>query len=309
MLTALLCFRQWNKGRPLKDVLRFCLVSALSYCLALAIFRLLFASGDPTASGYVNFSISLSQLPKNLRTYFLHIQGDFKPWWLALAALIAASFVYASVRDTARKPRLLSGLLAAAALLAMLLLSFGAYSFFETPLFSPRAMYGFSVFIAFTGVYASSAKQIYSARLACLCLSWAFFVFAFIYGNALAENQRYLEFRVESAIRDISETEACLAWEQGGELPHIQYCGTIDLSPTISRGSDSYGLLSRLIPTVVSGGWAHGKTYVQWYFGLAGHVTVDFADDFQDMDLPILKDTLYHTIRGDSEHILIEFKH
>ena len=309
MLTALLCFHRWNKGRPLKDVIRFCLVSALSYCLALIIFRIWCVPGDGSTYTYVNYTISPSLFFTNLRTYFSVVRTDFKSWWLMLIALIAASFVYVAARDTVIKSRILSFLLAGVTLLFMLLASFGVYSLFATPLVTPRSMYGFGAFIAFTGVYAVGAKRIYPAKLACFLLSWTFFIFAFIYGNALAENQRYLEFRIEAAMRDMSETEACLVLEQNGEMPRVQYCGSIGLSPTISRNSGSYNLLTHLVPNIVSNGWSHGKVYVQWYFGLAGYITVDYADDFQDLDLPVLKDTFYHTIRGDNEHILIEFKH
>lgn len=309
MLTALLCFHQWNKGRSLKDVLRFCLVSAFNYCFALGVFRLLFAPRNTDASGYVNFSISFKLLPENLRMYFSYIQSDFKPWWLVMAALIAASFVYVAVRDTEKRHRVLSGLLAAVTLLVMLLLSFGLYSFFETPLMEPRAMYGFGVFIAFTGVYASGAKRNYPAKLACLCLSWAFFSFAFVYGNALAENQRYLEFRAEAAMMDVCETDAFRSVKKDSEKLRVQYSGSIRRSPLITRDDDNHDLLVRLVPNIVRGNWWHGQMYLQWYFGVGDYITIDFSEDFQDLDLPILKDTFYHTIRGDSEHILIEFKH
>lgn len=308
MLTALLCFRQWNKGRPLKDVTRFGLVSVFSYCLALVIFRIQFAPYF-IDFGYVSQTVSLSKLPENLRTYFSLIHSDFKFWWLALIALIAASFVFVSVRDTVRRPRVLSGLLAAATLLFMLLLSYGAYSVFEKPLSDPRAMYGFGVFIAFSGVHASGSKRIYPAKLACLCLSWAFFVFAFIYGNALAENQRYLEFRAEAAMRDVSETEIFRSLKQDGEMLRLQYYGSISKSPILSRGDDNYNLLVRLVPNIVNNGWAHGQNYIRWYFGMGNYIIMDYSEDFSSLELPILKDTFYHTIRGDGRRILIEFKH
>ena len=312
MLTALLCFRQWNKGRPLKDILRFCLVSAFSYYLALVMFRTLYGLFGPKQKEfwYVNYSISLSLLPENLRTYFSYIQSDFKSWWLALIALIAVSFVYVAVRDTIRRPRVLSGLLAAVTLLVMLILSYGAYSILEKPLLLPRGMYGFGVFIAFTGVCASGVKRVYPAKLACLCLSWAFFVFAFVYGNALAYNQRYLEFRAEAAMMDMCETEAFRSLEQDGKTLRVQYCGAIDRSAPISRKDDSYDLLDRLLPSAESGSWWYVPIYMKWYFGVGDYIVIDdSSEDFQTLDLPILKDTFYHTIRGDGERILIEFKH
>lgn len=310
MLTALLCFRQWNKGRPLKDVLRFCFVSAADYCFALAVFRLLFAPRNTGAYGYVDFAVSFSQFPQNLHTYFSYIQSDFKPWWLVLIALIAVFFVYTAVRDTERKPRALSGVLAAVTLLVMLLLPFGAYSFFEAPLTDPRAMYGFGVFIAFIGVCASGAKRNYPAKLACLCLTWAFFSFAFVYGNALAENQRYLEFRAEAAMMDVCETDVFRSVKKDSEKLRVQCYGEIRRSPLVTRDDDSHDLLVRLVPNIVSYSWWHGQMYLQWYFGVGDYIVMDSSgEDFRDLDLPVLKESFYHTIRGDSEHILIEFKH
>lgn len=309
MLTALLCFRQWNQNRPLKEIFRFWLVSTASYCFALVAFRVTFPPVNAVSSAYVDYSISLTQLPENLRMYFSYIRSDFKTWWLALIALIAASFVYAAVRDTVKKPRVLSGLLAAVTMLVMLPLSYGAYSILESPWWQPRCMYGFGIFIAFIGVYAAGAKRVYPANLACLCLSWSFFVFALVYGNALAENQRYLEFRTEAAIQDMCQTEVFLSMEQSGMAPYVQYCGAIGWSPVISRADDNFNLIARLVPNIVNNSWAHGKTYVERYFGVGNYIIMDYADDFQYLDLPILKDTFYHTIRGDGERILIEFKH
>lgn len=308
MLTALLCFRQWNKGRPLKDVTRFGFVSLASYCLALAVFRVWFAPYFINF-GYVSQTVSLSKIPENLHAYFSLIRSDFKLWWLILIALVAAAFVYVSARDTDRKPRALSGLLAAVTLLVMLLLSYGAYSVFEKPLTDPRAMYGFGVFIAFAGVCVSGTKKVCPVKLACLCLSWAFFVFAFVYGNALSENQRYLEFRTEAAMRDVSETEIFRSLEQNGEILRLQYRGSVSKAPILSLDDDNYNLLVRLVPNIVNNGWAHGQNYIRWYFGLGKYIVMDYSEDFRKLDLPILKDTFYHTIRGDSERILIEFKH
>lgn len=309
MLTALLCFLQWNKGRPSKDVLRFLLVSASSYCLALIIFRLCFVFGSSDASGYVNYSISLSLLPKNLHDYFSHIKSDFKPWWLGMTALIAASFIYISAYDSVGRPRVLSGFLAAVALLVMLLLSYGAYSVLEAPLMAPRAMYGFGVFIAFISVCISGESPISSIRLACFYLSWSFFVFAFVYGNALADNQRYLEFRAEAAIMDVCETEAFRSVKEDGEKLRIQYFGSISWSPLVIRDDDNHNLLVRLVPNIVSSDWVHGQIYLRWYFGIGDYIIIDSSEDFRELDLPVLKDTFYHTIRGDGERILIEFKH
>lgn len=309
MLTALLCFRQWNKDRPFKDTIRFGLVSAFSYCCALIVFRITFPPVNAVASAYVDYAFSLKQFPENLRTYFSYIRSDFKPWWLALIALIAASFIYAAVRDTARKPRVLSGLLAAVTLLVMFPLSYGAYGVLVSPWWQPRSMYGFGVFIAFIGVYASGARRVYPAKLACLCLSWAFVVFAFVYGNALSENQRYLEFRTEAAMRDMCGTEVFLSMEQSGIAPYVQYCGSIGWSPVIFRADDNFNLLARLVPNIVNENWAHGKVYVERYYGVGNYIIMDYSDDFRYLDLPILKDTFYHTIRGDGERILIEFKH
>lgn len=368
MLTALLCFHWWNSGRPLKDVFRFWLASASSYCLGLVAFRILFATDTYS---YVDSSVSLSMLPKNLRAYFTYIRLDFKFWWLALILLIAAFFVYAAARDTAIKSRALSGLIAAVTVLVMLPLSYGAYSVLEKPWTDPRAMYGFGVFIAFIGVYAAArdtgmgpytmaayiavvtplvvlffsfgsaggfqnpltspgfmrgfgifialiavcvgvyafGAKIRPAKLACLCLSWAFFVFAFTYGNALADNQRYQEFRTEAAIQDICETEVFLSAARNNQIIRVQIKGAIDKTPLLSRSDVSQNLLRRLVPNIVNGSWAHGRVYFQYHYGIGDYVVMDFSEDFQQLNLPVLKDTFFHTIRGDSEHILIEFKH
>lgn len=62
-------------------------------------------------------------------------------------------------------------------------------------------------------------------------------------------------------------------------------------------------------PNIVASDWVHGQIYLRWYFGIGDYIIIDSSEDFRELDLPVLKDTFYHTIRGDGERILIEFKH
>lgn len=301
MMVVLLCSKKWNEGESIKKLLRFSYKSLLGYVMGLLIFKIFFME---SVDSYVQNSIArFDQLIpvtlNNLHRYFEFIRTDFKNEWLYLIILIAIAFVVVMVKDSKRK-KYIAFLLSVLTLILLCLMSFGIYPFFNKPLFEPRAMYGFGIFLAYLGVCIAASEKLFGAKIPLLLLSWSFFVFSFTYGNALNVQKQYTDFRIHMVIDDLSVA----SWD---EDKIVQISGTIGFSPVIKNMPQDYQMINRMVPITFSGPWYWGQFGFYNYYGLK-HVIWDSSVDLTMFDLPILQDTMYHTIKGNDSYILIELK-
>lgn len=304
MLVALLCMKKWNKGEELKEVVKFLGVSVAGYGLGMVIFRLFIMKPlDSYASnGLPPMNQLIPTIANNVRTYATTIVNDYKTWWMVLIVLLAIAYIFVMVRDSKRK-KYIALPLSILTVVVMFLLSFGMYTFLESPIFQPRSMYGLGVMIAFLAVSIMSAEKVYPGKLASIALSWAFFVFAFTYGNALNVQMEYADFRMNAVIEDLNDLEIFTS----DQVKTIQINGAIDYSQVIENmPQDTKHMLKRLIPVSFSGWWWEECKF--YYFYGFENIALDSSINLSEMDLPILQDTMYHTIRGNENYILIELK-
>lgn len=305
MLVVLLCLLRLCRGEPARRVGRFLLCSAAGYAVALLAFKLFVIW---PVDSYVNNTLPpirqlLPTAAANLAAYYRLVASDFRIEWLILAALLGAAFVYVVARD-ARGRRAWALLGAAAALALMLLLAFGVYPLLSSPQFAPRGMYGFGALLAFLGVTVAAARRVYPAKLACALLSWAFLTFALTYGNVLHVQSEYANFRIAATAEDLSRLDA---FADIDEPKMVQITGYIDFTPAYRFMPQDYGMLSRLIPNDYNEEWPFGPLRLYGFYGLK-NVVWESGVDLTQRDLPVLIDTMYHTIRGDGHYFLVELK-
>lgn len=311
MMVISMTLTKWNRKECTKDVLRFALLSAAAYCAGMIFFR--FVLLDPFDSYVSSSLLPASQILtgslRNLKEYYRLIASDFRFLWEALVGVIIASYILVQTLQSKRN-KLLSLLVAAVSVAMMGALAFGVYIVLETPIFHPRAMYGFGAMIAILAVQTCSAEILnrrYLMKMACFLLSWCFFVFSFTYGNALSEEKRYTDFRIGMAISDLNDCEFMLT-----DTPKIaKLSGDTVRSRVITSIARQYPVIDRLVPVTLSGdwNWAWGQAYFFHYFGLKKIDWNMYKDmDMKSMDLPVVKDTMYHTIKSDGTYLLIELK-
>lgn len=302
MLVIAVSYAMWSRRDELKRVFRFISVSAAAYLSGLLMYRLFIM--QPLGDSYVSNRVLLSQVLPNLAEYYLNVYSDFrKLWLLPICAVMLGYVVLGTLRSKRNKAA--SFALAAAALACMLALTFGIYIFLEKPLFVPRAMYGFGVLTAILAVQCCCLEKKWVYKIICAALSWCFLSFSFTYGNALNEQKRYTDFRVEMAISDLNS----LDWS-GEEVKTLQLEGDIGCAPAVRNAKLKYAILNRLVPVTFGGAdtdWYWSDYYFWHYFNL-DKVKKDAGIDLRQLDLPILKETLYHTIRGNGNYILLELK-
>lgn len=305
MLVILLALRMWNRGECIKDTALFCLKSAAGYGMGLAYFKLVLMR--PVDAGYVSNALpSASDLIpntlENLGHYYSLILTDFKPLWLIILGLLTAGFLVISVCTSSRK-RLPTALMSILVLVLMLLLCFGIYPFLQDTLFAPRAMYGFGMFVMAMGVFTAEGRKRIPAKLPVLALSWIFFVFAFTYGNALNYQREYTDYRIELVLDDLNDMEVF----QSENPVTVQIVGSIGQAPILNNMPQNYQMLNRLVPETFSGGSDLTQYQFFEYYNLR-NVTADMGH-LTDVDtLPVIKETMYHTIQGDETQVVIHLK-
>ncbi len=305
ILVIFLALRMWNQGTSFKETLLFCLKSAAGYGLGLVYFKLVIMK--PADAGYVSNALPavkdlLPHAANNLKQYYSLVASDFQAFWLGLIGLMAVSFVVLSViKSKQKKLPALAMTLAASAMMG--LLCFGIYPFLADTLFAPRAMYGFGVLIVLLGIAAAEGSKGLSAKLPVAVLSWAFFVFSFIYGNVLNLQEEYTQFRIQLVIEDLNDMEAFVS----GDPVTVQLAGKIGKTPILDNMPQDYNMLGRLVPETFGGGDDLTQYRFFCYYNLP-NVHQDDSIDLRKQDLPILKDTMYHTIRGAEQFVLIELK-
>jgi hypothetical protein len=230
----------------------------------------------------------------NLKTYIATINDDFGLVWKALIALSCVLFIVRQCGSSIRKKP--AALIVSLVFIALaFFLSYGVYCMLENPSFQPRALIGFGVFTAATGICVAGARN-RAATTGVLLLNWCFLVFAFSYGNALADQKRYTDFQVETLLHDQS---GLFPGKDMSKIPVYMDNG-IGFGPVTENVSEHYPVIKRLVP---SSRHYHLYIYLSEYF----HWGRGYSDNEAPPDMPVVLDSYYHTVRSNGEHIRVTF--
>jgi hypothetical protein len=307
MMVLLLMFIMWNQKEPVKDILKFMVNSCMGYVVGILIFKLfIMIPISNTEDVYTSNKLpTLGELVptfvRNIMKYYSYINTDFKVWWVVLAVLIEVGFVIVMTQKTMRSKKN-AMIVAVLAVLGMGLICFGMYPFLEKPLYDPRAMYGFGVFLTLLSVCIMQYKTILYIKIPSIVLAWTFFVFSLTYGNALYTQKEYTEFRIMQVIEDMNDLEVF----KGEKEVVVQLKGDIGKSSAIEAMPQDYQMLNRLIKSTFGGSWGGQLRFYNYY--KMENVIRDDDIDLSTYDLPILEDHMYHTFYGNEDYILIELK-
>ena len=305
ILVIVLALRMYCSGRSLKEAVTFGLHSAAGYALGLVYFKLVIMK--PADAGYVSNAMPetssfVSNVLENYKTFFQLILADFKPFWLVLVAVMAIVFVFHTVRNS-RQNKVVSACLTGVSLVMMLLLCFGLYPVLESTLFQPRAMYGFGVLLTILCIVTVEGRGNIPVKAPALVLSWVFFVFSFTYGNALDLQKEYTEFRIQMVMEDLNDLDV-FAEE---ETVLLRLKGSTGKSPIFDNMPQDSRILDRLVPESFGGGDDLGEYRFRTYYGLQEVTESGSAEECPD-DMPVLRNGIFHTIRGEGNRLLVELK-
>ena len=312
MIAVILCFQNWNSHKKSnKEILSWLGMAALAFCCVLLIFRLFLMNYVDPSESYTSTSIHpvsqmLSGILINMKDYASVIYHDFGLIWKIGIALVCIFFIIKSVKLSSRG-KALSFFISISAIVISFILSYGIYILLSDPSIYPRTLFGFGIFLAILCIYVVSDYR-KSAIVTVLALNWCFLIFAFSYGNALADQARYAEFRITMLLQDLSN----LYPSRDGEMMSTQLKNTVGFAPSVKNISKHYPVIERLVPKRLGEEMNFDNYYYLIHFNvnkMRENIPLVTSIDFNTMDLPVVFDSYYHTIKSDGSHILIILKH
>ena len=307
IIVIILCFQDWNSRKKTdKEILSFGGIAALAYCFAMLFFSLILMkhSIHDTSATMHPLSEMIPGIWMKIQNYTMVINQDFGLTWKIGIVLVGVLFVTKSLFVSAQK-KISAFFVSMTVIVISFILSYGVYIVLSIAEYPPRTLLGFGVFLAILCVYVvSDFKKI--AVVTVLALNWCFMVFAFSYGNALADQERYAEFRIGLLLHDLS----ALFPNQSAEDMSIQLESTIDYAPSILNISKHYPVIERVVHRRLGDDFIWDIVYIRMHFNYIQYDIIDgIQNDFKPLDLPVVLDSYYHTIKSDGNRILITLKH
>jgi hypothetical protein len=314
LLVIIISFLDWNyKRKTRSEILRFILIAGFSFLCALIFFRLFFVVPKDVLYATTDMFTPLqffSGVSANLTKYVFFIYHDFGIIWKVLIGLVSICFVVQATK-TSKQRKEFAFVMSLLVLIVSFVLSYGIYLVLKNPIFHPRALYGFGIFLAIFMVFlASYCKRVITIIV--FALSWSFFVFTLTYGNALFEQKRYIDFRTEMLLKDLSD----LFPDKLMNDVRVQIENSAGLAPAITKNiAKQYPVIKRLVPQYLGGDgkWAYFDLFNYYYFWDEQSINIKrekkIYTDFTLLDLPTVRDSYYQTIKSDGKRILIVLKH
>jgi len=302
MLIVLLSFLMWCRGESYKMIVVFVAQSAVSYLIGVGVFCI--AIMNPVDTYVSNKITAFSEIVPHYIAYLKLVRSDFKMSWILIMAVLTIWFIVVSVYKSERN-KVVSFLLSVVVTAVMLLLSFGLYPALERPLTAPRAMYGIGAYIAFIGIgnMAEGAGKWLTRVLTCI-LAWVFITFSCAYGNALAVQDKYIDFRISEVIEDLTDLKE---FNSDGEKS-VKIVGSAGHAPALQNAMGNCNMLRRLIPITFIQDWYWGAYKFFNYYGLKNvKENTDALPDFYDGWI-LLQESSYHRIYGQDNKFIIELK-
>ena len=289
----------WNQKVSWKKIFSFAAHAFCGYAAGLMIFRFFIMIKQ---ASYVDSSISLQSIGSNLSIYANAFLTNYTPLWITLIVIICITFITVMVTSS-KHPLALSIPVALLTVIGMAILSFGVYIVFSDILLAVRSMYGFCVFLALLGVMITTNVRLPFAKASVILFSWLMLVFTFTYGNALAQQKAYSQFRVEEVISGFNQIDAIKSDNQ----VYVQIVGSIGYCDAVENLLPEYGALGSLVPTMFDdkdGFFGHYPLCEYYKLNLAYDPNMDMTQ----MDLPTISDTAYHTIKSSDNYLLVYLK-
>jgi hypothetical protein len=288
------------KKNRMKENFVFLGSSLVSFCIAVIIFRLFFMQQVDFGYTATNVASADNLIPifiRNIKKYFWNLQADFNIKWKILTYTILLIF-YIKTIFFSKYNKILSFFLTTLFLSLLIVSIFGLYLFLQSPIFLPRSMYSFGVFIAILSIdIAFSMKKIFS--IPAIVLIWFFFVFSFSYGNALSDQKRYNNFRTELLLHDLS-----VSFPDKTDNPYlIRIINNVGFSPVVENIAAKNPFIKKLVPMgLADKGW--GLPYFTQYYKFK----LKIDDTIVDENMPVVFDSYYHTIKSNDNQIIVFLK-
>lgn len=311
MVTIVVAVRMWTQKEEWGRIWRFVLRTVVGYGLGLLIFKGLIMK---MVNAYVVTEVPglMEIIPHtlgNLGQYYRLVVADLPKTWLVLVAIMAVWFVVVLVMQ-AKERKWLAGTVAVVTLGVLGMVCFGIYAVMEKPLFEPRAMLGVGVLVCLLAVVVGEERKFGKAWqkgvwlvgvMGAVVLAYELGIFGFTYGNALAVQKDYTDFRIEAVVNDLEEVA------EEGEV--VEVAGSVGLTPALGAAVKHYPILARLVPIELAQEY-WGQYKMMRYYGMRGMEGDMFEVPVVEEYPIVVKDGWHHRLRKreGSRVIVVELK-
>ncbi len=312
LMLVFYCLKRFNSDDKIehKELFKILLIGLLCFGFSLGVYKIFFVKiADTYVSSELPKSGLLTTVYNNSKTYIGLLINDMpKIWKVLICAIVSMTTLNIIVRT--KRNKLIALVVFIGAVCVSLVLSYGAYLALQKPLFATRAMYGFGAFIALLSILGITVwSKNYVLRLVCCFLSWCLFGYAFLYGNALAEQKRYAEFRMQMVISDLNN----LPINPNIKSEKILVRGTTLNSPVVERWIEKYPVLGREAHSQFAGsGWVWHTAYFYNYYGLLHFEKLYIDKEKTSLEklnsMPVIYNKRYHEIRSNGKDVLVTLK-
>ncbi len=295
----------WLRGEKEKTILLWLIRGALIYAAALLIFKV-FLMRPPIENYFSLELVSLAELPRvflqNAEDYLQTVWKDLN-WVMKGTAAVVLLFWLLHVGRATKRNRLLTLLAALVFLFATAVLSYGPYLLFDKLFPYPRGLLGMGVWFSFILIsLLSTTDGKGPVKWLALLAAWQLMAGATAYGNALADQKRYADFRVRLVVQDLNTlhltADAAVQYHIAGDIGH---------APLVRNAENEYPAVKRLIVPTFSEGDIWTTFYFYFYHDLALHAEKEGNANVY-ADLPVVLENQYHKIQTDGKDVLILLK-
>ncbi len=308
MMAIMLAFLEWNKGeKKFKESVLFVLYAAATYLITLAFYG--FFLMKPLEANYVDITLLsmdnfITGIFANYKKFYKFTNYAFMTSWKIMILLLLLIFGVLFVIKSARNKVLSAGMFFA--MMVMLgVVAFGVYPAFSVPLIEPRSNYGFSFFLMICGfgILSFKSRIVWGGKAVILALSWGLFAFSFTYGNALAQEMKYADFRIQEVVDDLADLDIMLTDDEKNMVIE----GEIGYSPAVANYPLDYKFIQAMVPRYFMQAddyW--GDVYFFYYFKLPN---VNNADtEYDESEFTVAHENIYHKILTRGNDIIVKLK-
>jgi uncharacterized protein YejL (UPF0352 family) len=165
--------------------------------------------------------------------------------------------------------------------------------------------------IGITTVRRLNKPRLRIIALPSLVLLYSFTMFAFVFGNALADQNRYADFRIEAVVNDLARVYT--STERVSETT-LQVQGDIGASVVMRQVRKQYPVVSRIFNQIFwskneNRYWNWGARKIVRYYNRNQKWFRKGEFELNPDNMPVVIDTYYHTISADDNgNVCVVFK-
>ena len=309
MLAIFVVLKKYLAGESQKEMSSFAAASILAYVFSLVFFQFVICIPRAWNAESENFeALSIISLPHNLVSYSKAVLSNYGNIWIKFFTALSVLFFPFAAMSQSKKSRITTFTLSVVAFLLMLALSYGAYLVLQKILLSGRAFMGFNIFVALVAIMDvtafSNMKKMRICSIGILaCLFWGLCVNTVSIGTFYHKYKEYTRFRFNVLMQDLNEIVDQNAHNS------LYYGNTIEIPESARMVLKNYHIDRFSLST-------NQTQYLLKGYDMDFEIlNEDFIEDIHDKelvkkltDLPLIKDTYYHTIYGKDNQYFVEFK-